>query len=204
MLHASQNLKPGHVGSAFDKENNSISSNILFERKQSFSRKYKKTNELVVKPQISSQTETLNTLTNTLHTHQGSYLQTKFLEELDAARKVNASKVKKSIIFESRNSVPAEDSNHNKALISNYSSMDADREKTAILIFERDREKRPVSDSFIPKKDIKIVAIETPKKSSRPVDFKLQQTKLIEPYLSCIIDSLKEKDVNTLKLDHII
>ena len=144
----------------------------------------------------------MNTLTNTLHIHQGSYLQTKFLEELDAARKVNASKVKKSIIFESRNSVPAEDSN--KALISNYSSMDADREKTAVLIVERDREKRPVSDSFIPKKDIKIVAIETPKKSSRPVDVKLQQTKLIEPYLSCIIDSLKEKDVNTLKLDHII
>ena len=201
MLHGSQTLKP-----SFDKENNSISSNILFERKQSFSRKYKKTNELIIKPQISSQTETLNTLTNTLHIHQSSFPQTRFQEELDIVRKVNATKVKKSLNFESRKSVPSvEVSNHHKVSISNYSSMGADREKAEILIVQRDRERRPVSDSFIPKQDkeIKIVAIETLKESLRPIDLKLQQTKFIEPYLSCIIDSLKEKDVNILILDHI-
>ena len=198
MLQGSHSIKPNQINSVFDKENNSISSNILFERKQLFSQKYKKTNELIVKHQIPIQTDSLINFSNPLHIHKASYTQTRFLEELDAAKKVNSSKIKKTLSFELRKSAPIEESNYHQTLINNYCSMGAEREKVPIPIAER--EKRHISDSFITKQDkeIKIVAIESPKKFTvtiKSYDFKAQQTKLIEPYLSCIIDSLKEKDV---------
>ena len=195
-------LKSNQINSVYDKENNSISSNIIFERKQSFTRKSKKTNELIAKPQIPIPVDSSINFPNTLHIHKTSYTQTRFLEELDAAKNVNVSKIKKTLSFESKNSAPIEELNFPQALIKNYSSLGVDIEKVPIVIAEKLREKRPGSDSYIPKQDkeIKAAVIRSPNKSSgtvdQPFDFKSQQTKLIEPYLSFIIDSLKEKDVS--------
>lgn len=133
--------KSVHSDIIIDKENKSISSNLLLDKKYSASRRYRKTNELLLKPVMmqygheSIGFQPINLPSNS--STRGA------LKELDVSKKFNVGKVKKTLTFErsSLNGRPGE-----LPLIHKDRYAAADKENRS-LAFER-VERNPHSESM--------------------------------------------------------
>ena len=176
------------------------------DRKQ-FLRKYKKIHEISAKTSIPSHQETLS-ITSAQDLMNPALGLSRTIDESELARKLNASKVKKTLSFENKSSFAMEDSNgfaanyssfngRKESDISNYSSFDKEKEKMVEKkLFDINLQTKPLE------KEGKTLntSFDSPRTSLSGnkecnYDLKPLQDKLIGEYGDLIINSLKEKDV---------
>jgi len=192
-----------------DKENNSITSNEVLERKLSDNRKFKRFNENLFNPSLPlTDSENLNTA------NIPTSLSNRSQNESEIMRKINANKVKRLLSFE--NNVPTSKGSSEKPYHSKHSLIDKDRysfidnpknyyEKSKSSSFIEplkpiERENKYTAelkaDNLSLNKKLSPRNINVEEKVVVVVDLKKQCNNALIEYAPAIMDTIKAKDVN--------